>query len=645
MANIEINFSAFNSTYERNRELLVNIVYKMHMKSKGLSECKSTTIESFEYSYDYLYNIIVDAVRLMLIDWEMAKYYIENIERFDEYYAACISGCEETAQCALIACNSLFDDADLNSTDMGLEYIPLNDNPINIYCEWFISATAINDLEYIIQSLESLKESCWNYKRSIDEFSESVIIDGNFANAMKMYISEVHIVILDKIDTVASELISAIRQYQLIYEAKFPEGNFKLNKNEIEKTIRKIHSICEQFDGVINNARGTIAKSCVTLSVAGIISYGGNQISNSCVDFANTTLNDSISKLQLVIEHVDENEQIGLELVSDVIDDVERIKNTIEIITPMGGYRVLGYKPNSAESLLFRPNLNDMEDIEIELPAYNNSLEYFAVQLESDANIIELAREYVRIRIGDETEVSDALIYSMINYFNYLKSNWTVEQAEILVIYAASNYRVSLLNRNYQVLEQCVERQCPSPEIAPINAANWAMRIANDQRHGYNQDTRSGGIDYDCSSLVMSAYINAGVPRLELWPTSGMISNLENNGFLIIGSSIDGNSISIDNLSVGDILLRDNHTEIYVGNGYTVSASYNERYPYLGRNYLSFHQSEEGDELQTGVYDEIDLSNPLTLDQEGEIQFHVVNVNGYLRNGWSVYRYVGDGNQ
>lgn len=42
-------------------------------------------------------------------------------------------------------------------------------------------------------------------------------------------------------------------------------------------------------------------------------------------------------------------------------------------------------------------------------------------------------------------------------------------------------------------------------------AVNWAVNIAEDNSHGYDQGSRWGP-DYDCSSLVISAYEAAGVP-------------------------------------------------------------------------------------------------------------------------------------
>ena len=42
-------------------------------------------------------------------------------------------------------------------------------------------------------------------------------------------------------------------------------------------------------------------------------------------------------------------------------------------------------------------------------------------------------------------------------------------------------------------------------------AVNWAIQIANDNSHGYDQTNRWGP-DYDCSSLLIQAWENAGVP-------------------------------------------------------------------------------------------------------------------------------------
>ena len=42
-------------------------------------------------------------------------------------------------------------------------------------------------------------------------------------------------------------------------------------------------------------------------------------------------------------------------------------------------------------------------------------------------------------------------------------------------------------------------------------AVEWAVATANDNSHGYSQVDRWGP-DYDCSSFVIQAYEQAGVP-------------------------------------------------------------------------------------------------------------------------------------
>ena len=49
-------------------------------------------------------------------------------------------------------------------------------------------------------------------------------------------------------------------------------------------------------------------------------------------------------------------------------------------------------------------------------------------------------------------------------------------------------------------------------------AVQWALGIANDSSHGYSQINRWGP-DYDCSSFIITAYENAGIPVKEAGAT------------------------------------------------------------------------------------------------------------------------------
>lgn len=97
-------------------------------------------------------------------------------------------------------------------------------------------------------------------------------------------------------------------------------------------------------------------------------------------------------------------------------------------------------------------------------------------------------------------------------------------------------------------------------------AVLWAIDIANDDSHGYDQSNR-WGTDYDCSSLVISAYIRAGVP-LSCTYTGNMRGDMLAHGFALV---TDGT------LQRGDVLLNEkSHTALYIGDGMIVQASSNE---------------------------------------------------------------------
>ena len=105
----------------------------------------------------------------------------------------------------------------------------------------------------------------------------------------------------------------------------------------------------------------------------------------------------------------------------------------------------------------------------------------------------------------------------------------------------------------------------------PEKAVQWAVNIANDNSHGYDQSSRWGP-DYDCSSLVISAYKNAGVP-LACTYTGNMRLDMLSKGFQIVTHK----PTSTSGLQPGDVLLNEaNHTAMYIGGGMIVQASGNE---------------------------------------------------------------------
>ena len=110
-------------------------------------------------------------------------------------------------------------------------------------------------------------------------------------------------------------------------------------------------------------------------------------------------------------------------------------------------------------------------------------------------------------------------------------------------------------------------------------AIEWALNIANDSSHGYDQANRWGP-NYDCSSLLISAWEAAGVPVKSKGAsyTGNMKSVFMKCGFKDVTKNDNVEFGMGAGLQRGDILLHEgNHTAMYLGGGQIVQASINER--------------------------------------------------------------------
>jgi hypothetical protein len=114
-------------------------------------------------------------------------------------------------------------------------------------------------------------------------------------------------------------------------------------------------------------------------------------------------------------------------------------------------------------------------------------------------------------------------------------------------------------------------------------AIDFAVSIAKDNSHGYDQAHRDGKPDYDCSALVIASYEQAGVKVKEAGATytGNMKAAFLKSGFTEMVDKV--NVVTGARLIPGDVLLHEgHHTAIYIGNGQLVHASINENGKIVG---------------------------------------------------------------
>lgn len=207
------------------------------------------------------------------------------------------------------------------------------------------------------------------------------------------------------------------------------------------------------------------------------------------------------------------------------------------------------------------------------------------------------------------------LWYELQNDFpgvlSVLKTATTVKQASDKVLKDFENPRVQdetvknqRANKGQEYYNTYAGTPQPDPEPDPEptphpnnkvidDAVAWAVGIANDNSHGYDQTSRWGP-NYDCSSLIIQAYENAGCKVKTAGATNS--ANIPTI-FPRCGFSSLTYTAGME-LYKGDVLRRSGHIAMYIGDGKIVSAHINE----LGQTTGGQSGDQTGHEIDVSAF-------------------------------------------
>ena len=128
----------------------------------------------------------------------------------------------------------------------------------------------------------------------------------------------------------------------------------------------------------------------------------------------------------------------------------------------------------------------------------------------------------------------------------------------------------------------------------PEKATQFMEKVAADQSHGYSQQNRWGP-DYDCSSLTIQAYQNAGVPVKTNGATftGNMYAVFTKCGFTNVTKKV--NLTTCKGMKRGDVLLNHvHHVAVYCGDKKIVHAR--------GQSFGSPKTGDQGSEIAVTNY-------------------------------------------
>lgn len=589
---ISVDSEWFYTTYSRALEALTSIDNILR-ESLDVGSHVSFTQKGFLREYIHLRNSVAAVLNLMAGDWNATKVCVENITHFDGYVSRLVN--RESVNRMDIGCDELWRNSNQTNINLDIaEEVSLGSMSGFDY----VCLETIKNLELLISKLNELASPIGAYVRVINEVTGKEDFSGSTFDAIKNYMSRVHISVCRSMIAAVDAFAEKLSDYQSSYLNNHFDDNYDYNVIQIERFRDAILESYRNLRDKINEFNHYVWSRDTSRYEIRL-----EDISHYSIDNAEALVNAQVSELNNILSIIDSNESRGLEDVENIRAFIDSLDNVLFDLGPSFGYRMINpdRQFESVSSLSgMRSRLGSSSiglycDILLD-PSSSEHEE--TIRLLKDSITAKLIGTFKRE--GDDyynynaySSYDEEILSGMINnlplndtafvsrwrdlYNSMLDNGYTNLNATRYAAIAALFNRDSIMNCSDITAEQ------DSIVINGIRnyVVNYTTHIANSELHGYDQGNRWGrNGDFDCASLTVMAYekafinlrdvtndINVGSEKLSTVP-------MEDYGFI---SYVPNKDVYLDGLVPGDIFAIDttdaepvdgrgkHHVEVFAG--------------------------------------------------------------------------------
>ncbi len=606
---IRHNYMWFYVLYQRAFNSLENIQSAMTFSVEKDPHMPDGVAYFYSDFYEFR-NRFTEFLSLMQVDWNTAKICMERKRDIEEILSDNFSA--KSVMASMVKLNKLWNSSGIAKTtiySMKSSFAPFPINGVNR-----ADSECIRNLSNLRTKIEEIYEATDAYINVVNDLVATPSFSGDFARNVKSYFEQMHLTIIRAATQFLNRLSLYTSQYQLQYQLTIRERDYTYNTSDLQGFINAMRYIRSEWGSLQSDFNSKVDSFNRSNHEICLVALSGTQL-----DTFFTKIDNSIRICENIIAQVNKVEDFGDKAHSELRSDINCFKNAYDAISARTGYRVLNYENDGYLNMICRSDAKDLDDLggkprkkkESVLDIKDDNLRNLELINKGDSDQIAKAQEYLRNHMVSDLIESfqnkeaeryfysayqrydDNVIRGKISgidlddkalvasasklYTSLLGNGFTNEDAmkytEISMLYNSDALKgSSSVNEDYKNLTLNGIRAC---------AGDFASYVADDKNSGYCQINRWTG-DFDCSSLVVAAYVKAGVPLQDMDlleghnprnPITSDMTPAAMGEYGFVDHKPSGVAGTMDDLCNSDMLVDEsNHAELYVGNGETVSA-------------------------------------------------------------------------